>query len=476
MFPPSMVLELLLRDHARTGSAAALRMVQGTGESMARGGMYDQLAGGFARYSVDDNWVVPHFEKMLYDNALLARVYLHWWRATGHPLARRVALETCDWILAELRTPEGGLSSSLDADTEGVEGSTYVWTPDRLVEVLGPDDGRWAADLLAVTSAGTFEHGSSTLQLRTDPDDADRWTDIRGRLIAARAKRAQPARDDKVVAAWNGLAVAALAETGALLDRPDLIDAAVGVARLLVDSHLVDGRLRRASRAGVVGPHAGVLEDYGDVAEGLLALFAVTGDTSWLGHAGALLDVVLAHFSDNNSGFYDTADDETDPRLARRPQDPTDGATPSGWSAVVGALLTYAAYTGSPAHRDAAERGLGVYAPLSGAHARFAGWGLAVAEALLDGPREVAVVGEADDPATARLHAVALAATAPGAAVALGSPGGHSLSAAGQAAVPLLEHRTLVDGKPAAYVCHHFTCDAPVTDPAALAAALGSRR
>jgi uncharacterized protein len=488
-FPPSMVLELLLRHHARTGSEAALRMVQGTCEAMARGGMYDQLAGGFARYSVDDNWVVPHFEKMLYDNALLARVYLHWWRATGHPLARRVALETCDWIVAELRTAQGGISSSLDADTEGVEGSTYVWTPDQLVEVLGPEDGPWAANLLTVTPTGTFEHGSSTLQLRADPDDGDRWTDIRGRLIARRAARAQPARDDKVVAAWNGLAIAALAETGALLDRPDLIDAAGQVAGLLIDSHIVGGRLRRASRDGAVGPHAGVLEDYGDVAEGLLTLFAVTGDASFLGHAGALLDVVLANFSDGNGGFFDTAADETDPRLARRPQDPTDGATPSGWSAAVGALLTYAAYTGSPAHRDGAERGLGVYAPLSGAHARFAGWGLAVAEALLDGPREVAVVGEAGDPATARLHLVALAATAPGAAVAVGSPGGHSVSAGGHSVsagghsvsagghvvVPLLEHRTLVDGKPAAYVCHHFTCDAPVTDPAALAEALGSR-
>ena len=474
-FPPSMVLELLLRNHARTGSAEALRMVEGTCEAMARGGMYDQLAGGFARYSVDDDWVVPHFEKMLYDNALLARVYLHWWRATGHPLARRVALETCEWMLAELRTAQGGISSSLDADTDGVEGSTYVWTPAQLVDVLGADDGPWAAGLLTVTPVGTFEHGSSTLQLRTDPDDGHRWADVRARLAARRATRPQPARDDKVVAAWNGLAIAALAETGALLARPDLVDAAVDVARLVVDAHLVDGRLRRASRDGAVGPHAGVLEDYADVAEGLLTLFAVTGNAAWLGHAGTLLDVVLAHFADGDGGFFDTADDETDPRLARRPQDPTDGATPSGWSAAAGALLTYAAYTGSDIHREVAERGLGVYAPLAGPQARFAGWGLSVAEALLDGPREVAVVGAADDPARAQLHSIALRATAPGAAIAVGSPSRHSLSAGGHGVVPLLEHRPLVDGRPAAYVCHHFACDAPVTDPAALAMALGSR-
>ena len=473
-FPPSMVLELLLRNHARTGSAAAMRMVEGTCEAMARGGMYDQLVGGFARYSVDADWVVPHFEKMLYDNALLARVYLHWWRSTGNELGRRVALETCDWMLAELLTAEGGISSSLDADTDGVEGSTYVWTPDQLVDVLGVEDGTWAAGLLNVTPGGTFEHGSSTLQLRADADQGERWADVRLRLTDRRATRAQPARDDKVVTAWNGLAIAALAETGALLDRPDLVDAAVGVAQLIIEKHLVHGRLRRASRDGVVGPHAGVLEDYADVAEGLLALFAVTGDASWLGHAGNVLDVVLAHFSDGNGGFFDTADDETDSRLARRPQDPTDGATPSGWSAAVGALLGYAAYTGSTPHREAAERGLGVYAPLAGDHARFAGWGLAVAEALVDGPREVAVVGEADDPATAALHSVALRATAPGAAVAVGSPDSHTPSAGGHV-VPLLAHRTLVGGKAAAYVCHHFTCDAPVTDPAALAAALGAR-
>jgi uncharacterized protein len=468
-FPPSMVLEHLLRHHARTGSAEALRLMAGTAEAMARGGIYDQLVGGFARYSVDASWVVPHFEKMLYDNALLARVYLHWWRATGHPLARRTALETCDWMLAELGTAQGGIASSLDADTDGVEGSTYVWTPDDLVEALGVEDGAWAAQLLTVTAVGTFEHGFSTLQLLADPDDSDRWASVRRRLAARRATRAQPARDDKVVAAWNGLAVAALAETGALLDRPDLVDAAAGVARLLVGTHLVDGRLRRASRDGVVGVHAGVLEDYADVAEGLLALFAVTGDAAWLGQAGGLLDVVLAHFADGNGGFLDTADDQTDPRIARRLQDPTDGATPSGWSAAVGALLTYAAYTGSASHREAAELGLGVYAPLAGANARFAGWGLAVAEALLDGPREVAVVGAAGDPATARLHAVALRGTAPGAAIALGSPGERVV-------VPLLEHRPLVDGLPTAYVCHHFSCDAPVTDPAALAAALGARR
>jgi hypothetical protein len=472
-FPPSMVLEQLLRHHARGGALDALGMVEGTCEAMARGGIYDQLAGGFARYSVDAAWVVPHFEKMLYDNALLLRVYAHLWRATGSALARRVAEETADWMLRDLRTPEGGLASALDADTDGVEGSTYVWTPGQLLDVLGEDDGTWAAELLSVTPEGTFEHGTSTLQLPKDPDDADRWRAVRTRLLAARDLRPQPTRDDKVVAAWDGLAVAGLAEAGSLLDRPDLVAAADAIADLLLSVHLAGGRLRRVSRDGAVGGPAGVLEDYADVAEGLLALYAVTGDADRLSAAGALLEVVLAQFGDGAGGFYDTAHDAADPQLAamRRPQDPTDNATPAGQSAAAGALLGYAAYTGSPRHREAAEAALAVYRKLAAGHARFAGWGLAVAEAMADGPREVGVVGDPADPATRLLHRVALAGTAPGAVVAIGHPG----SATG-AGVPLLADRPLVDGQPAAYVCRHFTCDAPTADPDTLARALGSRR
>jgi uncharacterized protein len=461
-FPPSMVLELLLRHHARTGDPEALRMVAGTAEAMARGGMYDQLGGGFARYSVDADWVVPHFEKMLYDNALLLRVYTHWWRATGSPLARRVALETADWMLRDLRTAEGGFASALDADSEGVEGRFYVWRPAEV--------GETAAALFGVTAEGTFEHGASVLQLRQDPDDVEQWRAERARLLAVREQRVPPARDDKVVAAWNGLAVAALAEAGALLDRPDLVEAALAAADLLVAVHLDGPRLRRVSRGGVAGSPPGVLEDYADVAEGFLALFAVTGEEAWLTYAGVLLDVVLARFADGEGGFYDTADDATDARLApiRRPQDPTDNATPAGQSAAAGALLTYAAYTGSVPHREAAERALAVYGPLAAQHARFAGWGLAVAEALLDGPKEVAVVGEPDAEGTRALHRTALMGPAPGAAVAVGAPGDHTV-------VPLLQDRPLVDGRPTAYVCRHFACEAPTTDPRALAASLGSR-
>ena len=465
-FPPSMVLEFLLRHAARTGSPESLAMVQGTCEAMARGGIYDQLGGGFARYSVDDAWVVPHFEKMLYDNALLLRVYLHWWRATGDPLAERIVRETADFLLRDMRTPEGGFAAAWDADSEGVEGKFYAWTPEQLVEVLGEDDGRWAAALLEVTPAGTFEHGASTLQMLRDPDDAGRWARVRKQLFDARALRVPPGRDDKVVAAWNGLAIAALAEAGALLDEPEWIEAARGAADLLLAVHLGGGdegdRLVRTSRDGRAGTSDAVLEDYADVAEGFLALYAVTGEEEWLAFAGILLDVVLGHFSDGEGGFYDTADDAE--QLVLRPRDPSDNAVPSGWLAAAQALLTHAAYTGVAEHRAAAERALGITTALAARAPRGVGWGLAAAEALLDGPREVAILGPADDPRTRELHRLALMGTAPGLVVAVGPVGSD---------VPLLRDRPLVDGAPAAYVCRQFTCEAPVTTAADLKARVG---
>ncbi|WP_329567137.1 thioredoxin domain-containing protein [Kitasatospora sp. NBC_01266] len=472
-FPPSMALEFLLRHHARTGSEVALELVERTAEAMARGGLYDQLGGGFARYSVDAGWVVPHFEKMLYDNALLIRVYLHLWRATGDERARRVALETADFLVRELGTAEGGFASALDADSQDErgahrEGAYYVWTPAQLAGALGERDGALAAELFGVTAEGTFEEGASVLQLLRDPEDDAAYHRVRAALLAARAQRPAPARDDKVVAAWNGLAIAALAETGALLDRPDLVAAAERAADLLLSVHLTaPGRLLRTSRDGRPGANAGVLEDYADVAEGFLALYAVTGEAEWLGLAGGLLDTVLGHFTDEASGsLYDTADDAEE--LIRRPQDPTDNATPSGWTAAAQALLSYAAYTGSERHRTAAERALGVVGALAGQAPRFIGWGLAAGEALLDGPREVAVVGPAGDPRTAALHRAALLATAPGAVVAVGEPGAG-------AEVPLLAHRPLLDGAPAAYVCRHFACQVPTADPAVLGEQLGVR-
>ncbi len=467
-FPPSMVCEFLLRHHARTGDSQVLGMAETTLEAMGRGGIFDQLGGGFARYSVDAQWVVPHFEKMLYDNALLLRVYLHWWRATGSPLGERVVRHTADFLVRDLRTAEGGFASALDADTQGEEGATYVWTPAQLHDVLGDDDGDFAARLLSVSEHGSFEDGKSTLQLPADPSDAGRWVAVRERLFAARQQRPQPGRDDKVVAAWNGLAIAALAEAGGLLDEQSWVDAAIDAADLLVRVHLDEhGRLLRTSRDGVAGRNTGVLEDYADVAEGFLALVAVTGDPVWLSFAEQLLDEVLAHFTEGDgAAWYDTADDAE--ALVRRPYDPTDNATPSGQSASAGALLSFAALTGSARHREAAERALGVAGRLAGQAPRFCGWGLAVAEAALAGPVEIAVVGAGADPRRRALHRTALAATAPGAVVVVGDPADPV-----SAAVPLLVDRPLVAGRAAAYVCRGFVCERPVSDPKALGDSVG---
>ena len=454
-FPPSMVLEFLLRHRARTGSPEAGEMVDATMHAMARGGMYDQLGGGFARYSVDRGWVVPHFEKMLYDNAQLLGLYARWWRQGGDPVGRRVAAETADFLLAELRTAEGGFASALDADSEGVEGRFYAWTPAELTAVLGPVDGAFAADLLGVTTAGTFERGSSTLQLRSDPADPRRWASVRSRLRAHRETRVRPARDDKVVAAWNGLTVASLAEAGMILGEPGYVAAAVDAASLLVDVHLSDGRLLRVSRDGAAGSHAGVLEDYGCVAHGFLVLLAATGDPVWLERAGALLETALARFAAEDGGFHDTADD-AEP-LVVRPRDPGDNASPSGQSALVHALLSYAAVTGSGRHRDAAEAALRSVRTLAERVPRFAGWSLAAAEAALAGPLEIAIVGDPDDPARQALVSTAWSATSPGAVVLTGAPGAGG--------VPLLEGRGLVAGRAAAYVCRGMVCDRPVTDP-----------
>jgi uncharacterized protein len=464
-FPPSMTLEFLLRHHERTGSGQALHLVAATAGRMARGGMYDQLAGGFARYSVDARWVVPHFEKMLYDNALLLRVYAHLARIAGShaALARQVAEETAEFLLRDLRTPEGGFASALDADTDGVEGLTYAWTPAELAEVLGEKDGAWAAQLLAVTPEGTFEHGSSTLQLPADPDDPARWRRIRSTLLAARNRRPQPARDDKVVTAWNGMAVLALAEAGVALGRPDWVSAAEATADLLLERHVVDGRVRRSSRDGTVGAAAGVLEDHAFLAEALLALHQATGAAHRLQQAVEVLDLTLAHFADpvTAGAFFDTADDAE--ALLHRPREITDNATPSGAAALAGALLTASVLVDDPQrYRDTAEAALRTAGALARRFPRFAGHWLTVAEAAARGPLQVAVVGTDTDRDALAGHARAIA---PGGTVVVAGPP----DAPG---VPLLAHRPLVDGGAAAYVCRGFVCDRPVTTVEELTAAL----
>ena len=465
-FPPSALLEALIRSHERTASPAPLSAVRRTCVAMARGGLYDQLGGGFARYSVDADWVVPHFEKMLYDNALLLRVYAHWARRTGDPLARRVAAETAAFLLSDLRSGEV-FTSSLDADAAGVEGSTYVWTPAQLNEVLGPDDGAWAATVFGVSDEGTFEHGTSVLQLPADhdplPGEAGRFDRVRAALLAARGDRPQPPRDDKVVTAWNGLAITALAEASVALDDPGLLDAALRCASTLVDLHLVDGRLRRASLGGAVGDSAAILEDHAMLATGLLTVHQLTGESSWLDRAAGLIELALRHFADPDrpGRWFDTADDAE--QLMVRPADPVDGATPSGASSIAEALLTAAHLVDAErATRfgDAAAQTLLAHSPLLARAPRSAGHWLAVAEAAVRGPLQVAVAAAGAD---SELLAAARR-MAPGGTVVVGGP----LDSA-----PLLFGRDRVRGHDAAYVCRGRVCDLPVTGAAELAEALG---
>jgi len=462
-FPPSALLEALLRTHERTSSPVPLSAVRRTCTAMARGGIYDQLAGGFARYSVDADWVVPHFEKMLYDNALLLRAYAHWARRTGDPLARRVAAETAAFLINDL-TDGGMFTSALDADAAGSEGSTYVWTPAQLRAVLGEDDGAWAAELFAVTDEGTFEHGSSVLQLPRDPEDAGRYERVREALLEARRGRPQPPRDDKIVTAWNGLAVTALAEAAVALDDPALLRAAERCADAVLALHLVDGRLRRASLGGRVGASAAVLEDHAMLATGLLALYQQTARRDRLDSATGIIDLALAHFADPDrpGRWFDAADDAE--RLLVRPADPADGATPSGASSMAEALLTAAHLVDddrASRYAEAAADTLLAHSALLARAARAAGHWLAVAEAAVRGPLQVAVA--TGDPADSALLAEARR-IAPGGTVVVGGP---------VDSMPLLAGRDRVGGADAAYICRGRVCDLPVTGAAELAGALG---
>ncbi|MBF6339535.1 thioredoxin domain-containing protein [Nocardia abscessus] len=477
-FPPSALLEGLLRHWERTDDRAVFDAVARTAETMARGGIYDQLRGGFARYSVDAAWVVPHFEKMLYDNAQLLRAYAHLARRTTsvlpESLSHRVTRETVRFLLDDLGTAQGGFASALDADTHlepgapGVEGATYVWTPAELAGVLGSMDGAWAAEFFGVTTAGNFEQGTSVLTRYTEPttaEDAARLDRVRAALIAARDRRPQPERDDKVVTAWNGMAITALAEAAAALDEPEWTAAAVRCARFLLAEHLVDGRLRRASLGGVAGAAPGILEDYAWLVTGLLALHQATGELGWLEDAQRLLDTAIGHFADPDQpgSWFDTADDaET---LVTRPRDPIDGATPAGASALAEALLTAAA-TSDPEraarYRELADRTLERGAIVLARAPRSAGQWLTVAEAALRGPLQVAIATtESAAHPTELLVAARLAA-----------PGGSVVLAAAPNTVPLLADRPLVRNAAAAYVCRGSVCDLPVSSPDQLRTAL----
>ncbi len=476
-FPPSMVLSFLLRHSTRTGDEQAGQMARQTARAMARSGMYDQVGGGFARYAVDAAWVVPHFEKMLYDNALLLRVYTDVARASpgadaaemaDRDVAERVVRQSIGWLLREMWTEQAGFASSLDADTEGVEGATYVWTPAQLAQVLGASDGERAAEVFCVTTGGTFEHGTSTLQLPTDPQDQQWYADVVERLDLHRSLRPQPGRDDKVVTAWNGALIAALAEAGWFFEEPDWIDLAARCADLLLNLHIVDGRLRRSSRDGMVGEAAGVAEDYGGLAEGLLALHAATAQPRWLHAAGQLLDTAVAVFRIDGTDdvaqlrFSDSARDVSD--LVLQPRSRGDNAEPCGQSALAGALLRYGALAGSAQHLQAGRAALAPMGSIAAGAPRFAGWALAAAEDAVSGPAILAI-------ASADGSLTAAARRAPPGMVVVVGPESSSRDSADTIA-PVLQQRPPLQGRDTAYLCRGMTCQVPTNDPGVLGAAM----
>ena len=438
-FPAASVIEFLLRRGERAMALHTLRR-------MAGGGMYDQVGGGFARYSVDERWIVPHFEKMLYDNALLARAYLHAFQVSGEPFFERVARETLDWALRELRQDEGGFASALDADSEGVEGKFYVWRLDEVREALGPEADA-AIAYFGMTEAGNFEGANIPVRATPDPE---RLGEIKAGLLAARERRVRPGLDDKRLTSWNALMITALADAGAVLGEPRYRDAAVGAAEFVLrELRDGEGRLLRSYNHGTAHLNA-YLEDHAFLLEALLTLYEATFDPRWFGEARALADVLLDRFADpERGGFFSTADDH-EPLIARR-KDLEDAPIPSGSSGAAFGLLRLARLTGEARYEDAAAGHIRLLHTLAPQHPSAFGHLLAAIDFLLADVREVALVGDDREP----LERVVREAFRPHVVLAGGASDG----------VPLLEGREPVDGRAAAYVCERFACRRPVTEP-----------
>ncbi len=475
-FPPHLALEFLLRRlWADPQDHNARQMVETTLHRMADGGIHDQVGGGFHRYSVDGIWLVPHFEKMLYDNALLARVYAMAHHVTGEVRWREVAERTLDYLMREMQAPDGGFAAAQDADSPGGEGAFFVWTVEQLTDVLTRDEAQAIVLRYGMRPEGNFE-GANILCVagpmemvaqRVGPDAGLLVASALGKLYAARSARPAPARDEKVVASWNGLAIGAFADAGVWLDRPDYVDVARRTAAFVLDNLRVDGRLHRVWAAGGAR-HLGCLDDFADLAHGLLALYSATFESRWLAEARALADQMIALFADRDgAGFYYAGSDGE--ALIARTRDIEDHPTPGGNSQAALVLLRIAALTGDG---DLGARASGALRLVGEELARYPqAFGTALValdHATFPNRVEVAIVGAADDPQTKALIVATRATAGPCTTIAAGDP----TDAAGVDAAPILAGRPLVDGAPAAYVCRNFTCDAPVTDPDALAAAL----
>ena len=472
-FPQAMNLEVLLRYYRHGYNDRALEMVDLTLEKMAQGGIYDQIAGGFARYSTDAYWLVPHFEKMLYDNALLSRLYLHAHQATGRGMYRRIAEETLDYILREMTGPEGGFYSATDADSEGEEGKFFVWTPAEIEAVLGDEAGIFSG-FFGVTQAGNFE-GNNILNIKQKASDyarqqgiaLERLVDVveRGKnsLLTEREKRVHPLLDDKVLASWNGMMLRSFSEAGSALSREDYLDAAIKNASFLLETMRPHGKLLRTYRAGQA-KLSGFLEDYSFVADGLLALYEATFNQRWLDASVDLADLMIQLFWDDGvGGFYDTSIEHD--QLVVRPRDVLDNAQPCGGSVATEVLLKLAVITGNEEYRVKAATPLRTLKDLMGRAPAGTGQWLAALDFYVSTPKEVVIIGPREDSKTAALLQTVNGNFHPNKVlVGAENEGEHGL--------PLLESRGMINGEPTAYVCENYTCQLPVTTPEELSVQL----
>ncbi|HEX9127729.1 MAG TPA: thioredoxin domain-containing protein, partial [Gemmatimonadaceae bacterium] len=474
-FPATMVLDFLLRHWKRTGTSEALEIVANSFRKMARGGIYDQIGGGFARYSVDASWLVPHFEKMLYDNALLTRLGAHLWQATKDEEIRRVTIDMVEWVDREMTSPEGGFYSSLDADSEGHEGKFYVWSEDELDSLLGADSPAFKT-YYGVTRGGNFEgknilfvpedHAAAATRAGMDEETLDAiLARARRILYDARARRVWPARDEKILASWNGLMLRGVATAARILDQSDFAKLAVRNADFLAREMVRKGRVMRSHKEGVTRI-SGFLEDHAAVALGFLAVYELTFDERWVDRSREIADAMIEWFWDEGVGaFFDTARDAE--RLITRPRDVTDNATPSGTSLAIELLL----YLGD-LRQDSEYRRRAVFSlkALAEPMLRFPtafGHLLGCADMEVYGAIEVALVGETSDPQFKALERTLAERYVPSLVLTGGAPRSRS-------SIKLLAHRPLLDGKPTAYVCRSYTCDRPVTDPDSLSDQLES--
>jgi uncharacterized protein len=458
-FPPAMTLEFLLRTHARTGNRDALEMVSHTCRKMANGGIYDQLGGGFHRYSTDARWLVPHFEKMLYDNALLSRLYLHYFQVSEEAFARETVEGILDYVLREMTHAEGGFYSTQDADSEGHEGKFFVWTMDEIRAALGEDDARIFSAYYNITDTGNFEGKNIPNVTRTaEPEWRASLEESKRKLFGLREQRIKPDRDEKVLTAWNGLMLASFAEAGVVLNRPDYTNAARRNAEFVLSNLRRDGSLLRTWKDGIAKFNA-YLEDYAFLIEGLVTLFETTGESRWLNEALALTDRMIREFWDEDAGgFFFTG--KSHESLIVRSKDYFDNATPSGNSVAALVLARLATLTNKESYRNLAIAVLREVGDQIRRYPSGFGYALSAADFLLSTPKEIAIVGK-DAADIELLLAQTWRRYLPNKVVAPSIAGDT-------ATIPLLENRPLVNDLATAYVCEHYTCKQPVTEISAL--------